>query len=304
MTVGAGYRKRRAQLKKERHQRTSNLVTPEGVELGFLTAKAGDRAAAFLIDGFIIALSIFLAWLIVFALSLSEVAAVVLVFSFLLRNFYFTFFERRWQGATPGKRLKGLRVIDAQGGQLTVEAVIVRNLTRELEIFMPLMALVMPSMMKTGHEVLMAVLALVWILVMAFMPFFNGQRRRVGDLVAGTMVIETPEVVLLEDLVESAAQGRVDPQAFEFTPDQLSHYGVYELQVLEEVLRRETSRNTAQDLADIADRIRKKLDWTGDVSDEHTFLQAFYAAQRAHLESGLLMGRRREDKFADENTSS
>ena len=33
-------------------------------------------------------------------------------------NFYFTFFESRWKGATPGKRALRLRVVDAHGGPL------------------------------------------------------------------------------------------------------------------------------------------------------------------------------------------
>ena len=63
------------------------------------------------------------------------------VISFLLRSFYFTFFELRWKGATPGKRSLGLRVIDAHGGALSSDAVLVRNLTREVEVFLPLAAL-------------------------------------------------------------------------------------------------------------------------------------------------------------------
>ena len=67
--------------------------------------------------------------------------AVGLLAFFLLRNFYFSWFECRWHGATPGKRLLGLRVIDAHGGTLTPEAVLARNLMREVELFLPLVAL-------------------------------------------------------------------------------------------------------------------------------------------------------------------
>ena len=61
-----------------------------------------------------------------------------LLLSFALRSFYFIFFELRWQGATPGKRALGLRVIDRKGGRLKPEAVFARNLMREVEMFLPI----------------------------------------------------------------------------------------------------------------------------------------------------------------------
>ena len=68
----------------------------------------------------------------------------------------------------------------------------------------------------------------------AFMPLFNKQRRRVGDLIAGTMVIRTPQSPLLSDIAEKvvSAPERADT-GIRFTEAQLSKYGVYELQTLE-----------------------------------------------------------------------
>src|SRR4029077_5810449 len=62
----------------------------------------------------------------------------VLFRGFLVRNLYFVYFEIAWRGATPGKRAVGLRVIDRHGGPLLPTAVIARNLTREVEMFLPL----------------------------------------------------------------------------------------------------------------------------------------------------------------------
>ena len=56
---------------------------------------------------------------------------------FFLRNLYFVHFELSARGATPGKRAVGIRVTDRRGGPLTASAVIARNLTRELELFLP-----------------------------------------------------------------------------------------------------------------------------------------------------------------------
>ena len=96
-----------------------------------------------------------------------------------------------------------------------------------------------------------------------------------------------------------------DPEAaslYRFTAAQLGHYGVYELQTLEAVLRR-SDVHASQTRREIADRIRKKIDWTSDADWNFKydgivveFLQAFYVAQRAHLERKMLFGKRRRDK--------
>ena len=110
------------------------IVTPEGVPLVFTLARAGDRAAAFLIDFVLLALGV-IAILLLARLAGSPggdwTTAFALLVSFLMRNFYFTWFELRWHGATPGKRKIGIRVIDGDGGQLSADAVFARNFMRE-----------------------------------------------------------------------------------------------------------------------------------------------------------------------------
>ena len=66
-----------------------------------------------------------------------------------------------------------------------------------------------------------------------------------------------------------------------------------ELQVLEEVLR----ENERAALRVVADRIRRKLGWVRAPEEgDRAFLDAYYAALRGRLESGLLVGQRRRDK--------
>ena len=64
---------------------------------------------------------------------------------FLLRNFYFILFETAPRAATPGKRALGLRVAARDGGRLTADAIFARNAMRELEVFLPLTFLVAAS---------------------------------------------------------------------------------------------------------------------------------------------------------------
>src|SRR4051794_24385858 len=70
--------------------------------------------------------------------GLSALAIIWLIGMFVLRNGYFIGFELRGRAATPGKRISGLRVIARDGGRLTADAVIARNLMREIEVFLPL----------------------------------------------------------------------------------------------------------------------------------------------------------------------
>ncbi len=281
-------------------ERIREVLTPEGVPLHFRVATAGDRAAAFLIDLLLVALAtVLLVLLATFALSGpggGVPIAIALVGAFLLRAFYFMGFELRWRGLTPGKKRLGLRVIDRHGGALTTEAVVSRNLVRDLEVFLPLGALLAPEQLWDGAPGWAMLLALVWLLLCALLPLFNRDRLRVGDLVGGTIVVSAPRAVLLTDLAAAAQPAAGKEALFAFSPKQLDVYGIYELQVLEDVLRRDAARPNPGELSAIAERIRKKIDWQGEVRDTQRFLREFYAALRARNEQRLLFGKRKADK--------
>jgi len=157
-------------------------------------------------------------------------------------------------------------------------------------------------------------------------PVIQRDRRRVGDLLAGTLVVQKPATELLSDLAakpvaasESAPEPAAAPARSEtgpatvataetlaaeapapagplFAPAQLAHYGEYELEVLERLLRRPATRENRAAFARVRERIEEKIGWAGNPVDDLIFLQAFYTAQRAALEQRLLMGRRRKDK--------
>ena len=277
------------------------IVTPEGVPLRFTLARAGDRLGAFLIDGvLIVGLSFLLvgATLFLAAAARGLGLAIGLVAFFLLRNFYFTWFECLWQGTTPGKRAVGVRVIDAHGGMLTAEAVFARNLMREVELFVPAVALLAPEALLPGVPAGLRYLSLAWLFVFALLPLFNRDRLRVGDLVGGTLVVRAPRAALREDL-SALAPARGDAPGLSFTAEQLDVYGIRELQVLETLLRQ--SRPRPEALEAIARKIQYKIGWTaasGQAVGAEAFLRAFYTAQRARLEHRLLLGERREKKRA------
>ena len=281
-------------------ERLREVVTPEGVPIRFAVALAGDRLGAFVLDLLAI-VAIVLAVVVPLAVLAGRglfegdlVVAIAILAVFLVRTFYFAFFELSWQGQTPGKRRLGLRAVDARGGPLTAEAIIARNLTRELELFLPVAALFAPQLLFPGAPAWASLAAAAWMLVFGALPLFNKDRLRVGDLVAGTVVVKTPGVVLLEDL--AVARAREAREAPAFTEAQLDVYGVYELQVLEQVLRGRDQAGHAEAVSTVAAKIREKIGWAGPPLPDEPFLEAFYAALRGRLERRLLFGRRRADK--------
>ncbi len=159
---------------------------------------------------------------------------------------------------------------------------------RELEIFLPANFLFASGL---GVDAGLIALGAIWSGVFVLFPLFNRDRLRLGDLAAGTMVVKTPRRVLRPDLAQDG-QARVGGLAF--TEAQLDAYGVKELHVLEDVLRRGDRRTVAE----VATRIRVKIGWDAplEVSDK-AFLNAYYSGLRARLEARLLFGHRRADKF-------
>lgn len=278
-------------------KRRRTLITPEGLELRLEIATVGQRFAALAIDMLII-LGVILGFTIAAGFAFGSmsragemIAVIWLLGLFLLRNGYFLAFEMSAKAATPGKRVMGLRVASRDGGRLRFEAIFTRNVMRELELFLPLSALVAGPLSGGGGSVdaWIYVLGLIWCAVFVFLPLFNADKLRAGDLVAGTWVLRAPRQKLLRDMADDGEARRHD---LAFTPGQLDAYGVKELQVLEQVLRN-PDRPTVRA---VSDRIAGKIGYDrGDMNDLE-FLRAYYHAIRGRLESRLLMGRRRKDK--------
>ena len=278
-------------------RRRHAIVTPEGVLLHVERAEYGERVSAFLLDvlflfGLDAAVFVLCVGLVFLTRSVVDPRILwqaVLFLAFLIRNFYFIHFELSWQGVTPGKCIVGLRVIDRRGGPLLPTAVIARNLVRELEVFTPLQAVL--SAAAIGPDLWSRLALTLWLVLMALLPFFNRDRLRIGDLLAGTMVIAMPRRRLLDDLARSeAGQG--------FSPRELAAYGAFELQVLEELLRRADNAESEALRRDVCERICRKIGRPVPMAptDITAFLRRFYTAQRAFLEREQLYGRLRGEK--------
>lgn len=160
----------------QHHERGTSVVTPEHVLLRFQTAGLGSRAAALMIDTvilFLVNLTVFIVLgLVIFGkdqenfLETENMAIAIVIFLAFAFNFgYFWLLEAFWRGQTLGKRIMGLRVIRDNGQPITFIAATIRNLFRILDG--------LPMGYFLG----------------AIISFFHSQDKRLGDLVAGTIVV-------------------------------------------------------------------------------------------------------------------
>jgi uncharacterized RDD family membrane protein YckC len=158
-----------------------NIETPEQVDLRLPIAGIGSRFLAILADTVIqILAELVLILFFVLFVSASErerfgeisdtagkwLVAGLVLFHFLLFWGYFALFEAYWNGQTPGKRLVKIRVIKDSGRQITLFEALARNLLRVVDMIPPNLYLV----------------GLISMLC-------NQQQKRLGDFVAGTIVV-------------------------------------------------------------------------------------------------------------------
>lgn len=143
------------------------VYTPEGVALRLPAAGPVPRAIAWLID-----CAVRWAVLVVVSIVLGMIGSaglgLYLIAYFAVFWAYPILFEMLWDGQTPGKRALELRVIAEDGAPVGWLASIVRNLLRTVDFF------------PVGYGIgLVASYADPW-------------GRRLGDMVARTMVVHAP----------------------------------------------------------------------------------------------------------------
>ena len=100
--------------------------------------------------------------------------------------------------------------------------------------------------------------------------------------------------------VPAAAVPAQDAPGYAFTAEQLDQYGIDELQVLEDLLRRADHPREREVLEAVTRRVRDKIGWTDEVPSGEVvrFLNEFYRQLRAQLEHKALFGVRQQRKKA------
>ena len=214
------------------------IETPERVPLHFALASIGNRFLACAIDHTIQVLAIGLIVLTAVILmsfpSIQHVVssapkwvlAVMIILLFVIFAGYFAFFEWAWSGQTPGKRWLKLRVLREDGRPITFWESAVRNLLRTVDMMpAPFYSIGLISVFSTTRD------------------------QRIGDMVAGTVVVrereaEAPEFsqVFATPVSDPALRRSFKPVDFTASLTPLTEA---EIQVVETFLRRRW------DLADV-----------------------------------------------------
>ncbi len=154
------------------------MLTPELVEFDFVLAGLLSRALAWLIDSLIVtvlvvAVGIVLSLAGVLALR-DRLPAAFMIAYFALDWGYFILLETIWSGQTLGKKALGLRVIQESGVRIGFLQAALRNLTRPFDrmpgAFLGIMG---PAFYGVG----------------GLCAFLSARQQRLGDLLAGTIVV-------------------------------------------------------------------------------------------------------------------
>lgn len=305
---------RRSNARGFANKRERILITPEGIAVPVVVASKASRIGALLLD-FVILYCGLLAFVFLMVWitgglfeeiadsaeaqvqGAAEFLVIIFVIGlFLARYAYFLGFELGPRGATLGKRAAGIRVAARDGGKLTPEAVIARNLLRDIELFMPLaFIMVAPS----GEAGSFGFAGLVWFGVIMAIPLLNKDGLRAGDIIAGTWMLEAPRTKLADAISTQGAASAdrasdVTGIRYDFGEEELAVYGEHELQTLERVLR----EGQADALSAVHETICRKIGWDPGAGDERAFLEAFYAQLRAKLEGDMRFGKRKADKHS------
>jgi uncharacterized RDD family membrane protein YckC len=160
---------------------THYIDTPEQVELAYSVAGIGSRFVAVLVDMLLIAAFFCLELLVLVMIGAAASSsrssggadgnavkwffAILGFIDFLVFWGYFALFEAYWKGQTPGKRTMKLRVIKDSGRQITFFEALARNLLRIIDYI--------PGFYLVGVITMLC----------------NKRNQRLGDLVAGTLVV-------------------------------------------------------------------------------------------------------------------
>jgi uncharacterized RDD family membrane protein YckC len=215
------------------------IETPENVRLAFRLAGPGSRMGAYLLDlalrwTVISGLAVFVGLLLPFISISGLPIGIYLLGLFIVEWGYGCLFEALWNGQTPGKKAFQLRVMKTEGYSIGIHEAMLRNLLRAADI--------LPVLYGVGFLTMLS----------------NGRMQRIGDLVAGTIVVREKRHKLREELPGLRSAEPFPPGSFQnaYRPSERT------LDVMDSLFRRRTLLGTGrvEEIARIlADPLARRL---------------------------------------------
>jgi uncharacterized RDD family membrane protein YckC len=207
------------------------IPTSFNIDLEFETANIGMRLLAWIIDLVIRGAVLLVVRYILGEFHFSQTVAYVLnFFAYALPlAFYFLAFEIFMNGQTPGKRILNMRVRNMQGGKPSISQYLIRWLFRLFE----------------------SILVFFPIITMARSPY----DQRLGDVVAGTIVVSTKTKSSLHDTIFR------DMSDTDYTPQfpQILKLSDRDMNKIKELMDRAIKSNNMELTARVSYRIRDVL---------------------------------------------
>jgi uncharacterized RDD family membrane protein YckC len=243
------------------------IDTPEQVHLEFVLAGIGSRFMAAFLDGIIEGV----VYLVLFFLTLFWATtglfdarrsiwwqAIIGIIVFCIYWGYHALFEALWKGQTPGKRWAGIRVIKDSGRPINAFEAMARNFLRFVDF--------MPGFYGVGVVTML----------------LNSKNRRLGDFVAGTLVVHE----------SSDRESRIffnTPTQTEFTLHQAAGLTLQEAELIETFLARrldipqDVRRMNGQRIAEMIGR-RLNIPPESRPADHENFLELLVREYRSRAQ--------------------
>jgi uncharacterized RDD family membrane protein YckC len=247
--------------------KTKDIVieTPEKIKFSYHIAEIGTRIAAYVIDEMI---QVLIVALIVVALLISGyslrthveksltnlAAAFLMIMIFLFRWFYFVLFEVIMEGQSPGKKMMRIRVIRNNGDSLDLETIVLRNFLRFVDGF--------PVIPLTG----------------GFVALIDSRNRRLGDMIANTIVVDEIQYNLtIPDFEVRFTHGlRMEETEHVAVKQRLSENELYIIRRFLNEYYKLPAAKQIQIAADLADQVRKRLGMEEKITEPMAFLERIY----------------------------
>lgn len=253
------------------------VETPEQAEVELRIASFASRLVAAVLDylillGILLVLYACFIGILILTMGLDLLGGVTMyvatgltIVTFLLQTFYFVLLELRNEGQTHGKRIVGIRTVMVSGHGLTVGGSLIRNLARIVDAS-----------------------PILWII-----PGLDPQRRRIGDFLAGTVVVQASPAPYVPPPISRPTYGGAVQNKFHFPAAVREKVSPDDIDLLEHFFHRlpgVTHPVQRQGLIrDLARRYRDRLEMAAAEVDEdpRRFLEELYFYVKDRFERSL-----------------
>ncbi|MGD2088099.1 MAG: RDD family protein [Candidatus Aminicenantes bacterium] len=248
-------------------QETISIETPEKIRFDYKIAQTGTRIGAYILDMVIQIVIIILGVLLLVFIGILEGGSfsgrltgqfqlLALAFFYLLVFFfqwgYFTLFEMFKNGQTPGKKAMRISVIRSNGEPLEASIIVLRNLLRAVDGF--------PAFYALG----------------GFISILDKKSRRLGDMIADTVVVHEIRFNLKEPPFKTTISSRSTEEPAMKLMTKLNEEELYVIRRFlsdRHLLSEDKQKSVGTKLAA---NVKKRLNITGDFSNEIAFLERIY----------------------------